>query len=138
MIWEAGYRDGAYRAHIYPDAAAALRRWHARGLRLYVYSSGSVHAQKLFFAHTTAGDLTPLFSGYFDTTIGPKTASGSYARIAAETGLAPGEILFLSDVEAELDAARAAGMETRWLVREGVPRAGARHRQVASFDDIEP
>ncbi len=136
LIWEEGYRSGAYRAHVYEDAAAALRHWHEQGLRLYVYSSGSVHAQKLFFAHTTAGDLTPLFSGYFDTTVGPKAAPASYQRIAREIGLAPEEILFLSDVEGELDAARRAGMDTCWLVRDAVPDAGAAHRQVSSFHDI--
>jgi len=136
LIWEAGYRSGAYQAHVYEDAVAALRRWHEQGLRLYVYSSGSVHAQKLFFAHTTAGDLTPLFSGYFDTTIGPKTAPASYQRIAGAIGLAAGEILFLSDVEAELAAARQAGMETCWLVRDGSPRAAASHRQVGDFAAI--
>ncbi len=138
LIWEAGYREGILRAHVYDDAVDALRRWHERGLRLYVYSSGSVHAQKLFFAHTTAGDLTPLFSGYFDTTVGAKTDPASYRRIAREIGLPPGEILFLSDVAAELDAAREAGMATCQLVRDGLPEAGAAHRQVDSFDAIEP
>ncbi|MFQ5487291.1 MAG: acireductone synthase [Gammaproteobacteria bacterium] len=136
LIWEEGYRSGAYQAHVYEDAVAALRRWRRQRLRLYVYSSGSVYAQKLFFAHTTAGDLTPLFSGYFDTTTGPKTAPASYEHIAREIGLAAGEILFLSDVAGELDAARKAGMDTCWLVRDGAPDAGAAHRQVSSFDDI--
>ncbi|HHH36211.1 MAG TPA: acireductone synthase [Gammaproteobacteria bacterium] len=138
LIWEKGYREGAYRAHVYDDAVAALRRWHDRGLRLYVYSSGSVHAQKLFFGHTTAGDLTSLFSGFFDTTVGAKTDPESYRRIAREIGLPPGEILFLSDVAAELDAAREAGMATCQLVRDGIPEAEAAHRQVDSFDAIEP
>ena len=138
LIWEQGYREGAYRAHVYDDAVAALRRWHDRGLRLYVYSSGSVHAQKLFFSHTTAGDLTSLFSGFFDTTVGAKTDPESYRRIAREIGLPPGEILFLSDVAAELDAAREAGMATCQLVRDGIPEAVVGHRQVDSFDAIEP
>ncbi len=137
LIWEAGYRDGAFHGHIYPDAVAALRRWQADGIALYVYSSGSIYAQKLLFAHTAQGDLTPLFTGYFDTTIGAKLEVESYRRILAELGL-PGEaVLFLSDIERELDAARAAGMQTVQLVRDGVPDPGAAHRQVGDFGAIE-
>lgn len=138
LIWEAGYRDGAFHGHIYDDALAALQRWHDQGVRIYVYSSGSVYAQKLLFGHTRAGDLTPLFSGYFDTRIGAKTQAESYRSIAKELGLPGQEILFLSDVEAELDAAATAGMRTCWVVREGALDPGARHRQVADFDHIEP
>ena len=112
MIWQAGYRDADFTAHIYPDAAPALRRWHAQGLPLYVYSSGSVPAQKLFFGHSDAGDLTALFSGWFDTEIGGKREAGSYRSIAESMGVAPSQILFLSDVVEELDAAREAGMQT--------------------------
>lgn len=117
MLWEHGYRNRDYQAHVYPDAFEQLRHWHAAGLPLYVYSSGSIQAQKLFFAFSECGDMTPLFRDYFDTTSGPKQESSSYARIAAAIGLPPGEILFLSDIAAELDAARAAGMQTCWLVR---------------------
>ncbi len=117
MIWREGYADGAFRAHVYADVAPALRDWRARGLALYVYSSGSVEAQKLFFAHSEAGDLTPLFDGYFDTGTGPKRESASYVRIAAAIGLDPACILFLSDVVEELDVARAAGLRTTWLCR---------------------
>ncbi len=137
LLWEAGYRNGEFEGHVYPDAKEALQRWHERGIRLYVYSSGSVHAQKLLFGHTPYGDLNPLFDGYFDTRIGSKDDVDSYRRIASEIGLDPGEILFLSDTVRELDAARAALMETHWLVREGVPAAGA-HRAVSSFAAIEP
>lgn len=137
LIWEAGYRNGDYQGHIYDDAAACLQQWHQQGLRLYVYSSGSVYAQKLLFGHTTLGDLTPLFSGYFDTQIGAKQESGSYCRIAETIGLPASEILFLSDIEAELDAARKAGMKTYWLVRESEPEARAEHGQVNSFDLIQ-
>lgn len=118
LVWEAGYRDSAYRAHIYPDAADCLRRWHDSGHRLYVYSSGSIKAQRLFYGHTEAGDLQGLFSGYFDTTTGPKRKPGSYRRIAQAIATPPSEILFLSDVIAELDAARAAGLRTTWVRRE--------------------
>lgn len=136
LIWEAGYRAGDFTGHIYDDAERALRAWHARGLPLYVYSSGSVHAQELLFAHTAYGDLTPLFSGYFDTRVGPKAEAGSYRRIAEAIGLAPSAILFLSDVEAELDAARAAGMQTCQLVREGPLDAEPAHRQARDFAQI--
>ncbi|MBN8480058.1 MAG: acireductone synthase [Xanthomonadales bacterium] len=137
MIWEDGYRDGAFRAHIYADAARALREWHARGIPLYVYSSGSVPAQKLLFGHTEAGDLAPLFSGYFDTETGGKREAASYARIAAAIGVEPASILFLSDIVEELDAARASGLKTTQLARapETCP-ADARHACVTTFDAI--
>lgn len=135
LIWEQGYREGAYRAHLYPDVPGALRRWKARGLGLSVFSSGSVLAQQLLFAHTTAGDLTPLFDRYFDTTTGPKMEAASYAKIAAALGAAPAEVLFLSDVAAELDAASAAGMARVGLAREGAATT-AGHTWVDSFDAI--
>ncbi|MEJ2325620.1 MAG: acireductone synthase [Chromatiaceae bacterium] len=138
LIWEAGYRDGAFRGHIYADAATALQRWKEAGLALYIYSSGSVRAQRLLFAHTDYGDLTPLFSGHFDTRIGAKGDPESYRRIAVELGLPPHELLFLSDVESELDAARAAGLKTLWLVREGCLDSHAPHRQARDFSEIDP
>lgn len=118
LIWAEGYADGTLKGHVYADAAEALRRWHAAGLRLYVYSSGSVAAQKLIFGHSNAGDLTPLFSGYFDTTTGPKKEADSYRRIAREIGLPPEDILFLSDSVPEIEAARAAGFKTCLVDRE--------------------
>ena len=117
MIWREGYAAGDFVAHVYADVAPALRAWRARGLRLYVYSSGSVEAQKQFFAHSEAGDLTSLLAGYFDTETGPKRETASYAHIADAIDMAPAHILFLSDIEAELDAARAAGMRTTLLRR---------------------
>jgi enolase-phosphatase E1 len=137
MIWENGYRNGDFQGHIYPDAEQVLRNWHARGLALYVYSSGSVQAQKLLFAHTAFGDLTPLFDSYFDTTVGGKQDTGSYRAIAAAIGIAPAEILFLSDIRAELDAAADAGCRTVWLVRDASPDPHAVHRQVRDFQDID-
>ncbi len=119
LIWEAGYQDGDFHGHVYPDAAEQLRNWQASGIDLYIYSSGSVHAQKLLFGHTAYGDLTPLFSDYFDTRIGAKPQADSYRRIQEKIGLPADEILFLSDAIAELDAARAAGMQTTQLVRDG-------------------
>jgi len=137
MIWEDGYRDGAFRAHIYPDAARCLRAWHALGRKLYVYSSGSVAAQKLLFAHTEVGDLTPVFSDYFDTETGAKREVGSYARIAQAIGEAPADVLFLSDIVEELDAARAAGMQTTLIARApSTCPATSAHPCVADFDAL--
>ena len=137
IIWEAGYRDGDFTGHMYRDATDNLRRWHDDGIKLYVYSSGSVYAQKLLYGHSDHGDLTPLFSGYFDTNVGGKREADAYRAIIKEIGLPAGEILFLSDIVEELDAAREAGMETCWLVRDGEPDAAARHRQVRDFDAID-
>ncbi len=117
MLWEHGYRNGDYRAHVYADAFDQLQQWHAAGVSLYVYSSGSIQAQKLFFGYSEFGDMTPLFRDYFDTTSGAKQEADSYRRIAAAIGCAPVDILFLSDIRGELDAARAAGLQTCWLVR---------------------
>lgn len=118
LIWADGYADGTLKGHVYADAADALRRWHADGIKLYVYSSGSVAAQKLIFGYSNAGDLTPLFSGYFDTATGPKKETESYRRIAAEIGLPVEDILFLSDSVPEIEAARAAGLKTCLVDRE--------------------
>lgn len=119
LIWEAGFKSGELVAHVFDDVPPALERWRAAGIDLRIYSSGSVHAQKLFFGHTTAGDLLPQFSGHYDTQIGGKREADSYTRIADEWGVAANEILFLSDVVAELDAAREAGMQTGLCVRPG-------------------
>ncbi|KEF32793.1 2,3-diketo-5-methylthiopentyl-1-phosphate enolase-phosphatase [Marinobacter nitratireducens] len=119
MVWEQGYHQGELKGHIYDDAADYLQRWHDRGLRLFVYSSGSVKAQQLIFGHTTVGDFTPCFSGYFDTRIGGKKEADSYRNILGELGVEASTVLFLSDVEAELAAAEEAGMRTAWLVRDG-------------------
>lgn len=137
-IWEDGYRSGVLKGDIYADAIEGLTAWKDAGLALYVYSSGSVLAQKLIFGHTTSGDLTPLFSGYFDTAIGSKLEATSYAAIAREIGLAPQEILFLSDNTRELDAAREAGMKTIGLDRGEVTiPPDQTHPLVTSFDAID-
>jgi len=130
MIWADGYASGAFTGHVYADAVAALRRWHAAGVALYVFSSGSVAAQKLLFAHSDAGDLTPLFSGYFDTTTGPKREAASYAKIAEAIGAAASEVLFLSDIAEEVAAARDSGMQALLIDRAG--DAG----DIARFDDV--
>lgn len=137
MIWASGYTSGAYRAHLYPDTAPALERWTQGGLRVSIYSSGSVQAQKLFFEYSEAGDLTPSIHAHFDTTTGPKREAESYRKIAGVLEREPAAILFASDVEAELDAARAAGFRTVQLVRPGT-QAAARHPHAADFNAVEP
>jgi enolase-phosphatase E1 len=144
QIWRDGYASGAYRAHIYADAAEALSRWHAAGHQLFVYSSGSVAAQRQFFGHSEAGDLLPLFSGFFDTEIGGKREVESYGRIVKQVGAPASAILFLSDVVEELDAARTAGMRTVLVDRlEDYPQvrlgdATHGHPRVERFDQIDP
>ena len=144
MIWQTGYQQGEFKAHVYPDAVEALRQWHAEGFPIYVYSSGSVPAQRLFFSHTEAGDLTGLFSGYFDTETGPKREADSYRAIAEVIGRVRSEILFLSDVVEELDAAREAGLETALIDRREdypEPRKGEAahgHRRAETFMAIDP
>jgi len=137
MIWAEGFAEGVLKGHVYDDAVAGLRRWHAAGIRLYIYSSGSVAAQKLIFGNTEFGDLTPLFSGYFDTAVGAKREAAAYSAIAKAIGLPASEILFLSDVEAELEAAHAAGMAAILLARDGAPEASA-FPVTHSFDTIVP
>ncbi|AHZ72424.1 2,3-diketo-5-methylthio-1-phosphopentane phosphatase [Pseudomonas mandelii JR-1] len=135
MVWEQGYQAGQLKGHVYPDAVEALKRWHQDGFKLFVYSSGSIQAQKLIFGCSEAGDLSPLFSGYFDTTSGPKREAHSYERITQAIGLEAAQIVFLSDIVEELDAARAAGMATCGLAREGGALAG--HVTVDSFARID-
>jgi len=141
MIWVDGYTQGVYQAPVYPDAAEALNTWQAQGLELYVYSSGSVPAQKLFFAHTDHGNLCPLFSGHFDTEIGGKRDRESYQAIAAAIGHAPDRILFLSDIVQELDAARDAGWHTVLVDRvqdypETREQQANGHARVTAFTDV--
>lgn len=118
LIWQEGYASGDLKAHVYPDAVECLQHWYAAGLTLAIYSSGSVAAQKLLFKNTLMGDLTPLFSMYFDTTTGNKTESQSYLIIADELLVLPQEILFLSDSSKELAAASAANFNVCGLNRQ--------------------
>jgi enolase-phosphatase E1 len=138
MIWESGFTSGEIRADLYADAVEALQRFHHCGTRLFIYSSGSVAAQHLLFGHSVAGDLQPLFDGYFDTTAGPKKEPASYRRIACRIGTAPENIVFFSDQPLELDAARNAGMQTVQLARpqDGVTPAGT-HPATDSFAEVE-
>jgi enolase-phosphatase E1 len=136
MIWQAGYEVGDFKGHLYPDAFTQLKAWHQQGIGLYVYSSGSILAQKLLFGHTDEGDLTPLFSGFFDTNIGSKKEQDSYRKIAEAMALPPGNILFLSDIVEELDAAKASGLHTYWLIRDRQRDANPKHPQARIFDEI--
>ncbi len=133
LVWERGFASGELHAHLYPDVAPQLKAWKTSGIRLYVFSSGSIKAQQLIFAHTPYGDLTPLFSGFFDTTTGSKTDPDSYRAIARTIGEPPYVILFLSDAKRELDAARLAGLRTICLVRQGVAEYGVAHRKARNF-----
>ena len=141
LIWKTGYENGDYKAHMYPDATEYLKKWHDSGLPLYVYSSGSVKAQELFFGYSQDGNLLPLFKGHFDTLMGGKRETQSYLNILAElqkthAGLNAADVLFLSDIKEELDAAKEAGMQTVWLVREDDIPADAEHKAVKSFEEI--
>jgi len=137
ILWEDGYRSGELRGQVWPDVTDALRRWKERGIRVRIFSSGSVLAQKLLFGHSDQGDLLPYFEGFHDTTTGPKQSRDSYTAIAAAFGLPPGDVLFLSDVTAELDAARVAGMRTGLLVRPGnKPAEPNGHAVSGSFAEL--
>jgi enolase-phosphatase E1 len=135
MVWQHGYQSGAFTGHVYADVHAALSRWQQQGIKLYVYSSGSVQAQQLLFQYSDFGDLTPLFSGYFDTRIGAKRDISSYAAILQQLQLPPKQVLFLSDVAAELDAAKVLGIATVQLIRDG--QSPSDHPAVSSFSQIE-
>ncbi|WP_336819211.1 acireductone synthase [Cedecea sp. MMO-103] len=135
LIWRDGYVNGDFTGHLYDDVLPALKAWKQQGIALYVYSSGSVAAQKLLFGYSDAGNITELFSGYFDTHVGAKREAQSYRNIAAEMDVAPESLLFLSDIHQELDAAREAGWQTVQLIR-GEADDVSHHRQVNRFDHI--
>jgi enolase-phosphatase E1 len=136
-IWEQGYATGALEGEVYPDVRGAFVRWTAAGIRIGIFSSGSVLAQQLLFAHSTAGDLSLFLSSYFDTRVGAKTEADSYSRIATALAVPPASVLFVSDVAGELDAARAAGLQTRLCVRPpALPPAASSHTIIESFDAI--
>jgi enolase-phosphatase E1 len=137
-IWEAGFRSGELRGEIFPDVAPALARWRAGGIDIAIYSSGSTLAQRLIFGATPAGDLTPLIVRFFDTGVGPKRSVDSYRRIATEVGRAPREMLFVSDVPEELNAALDAGCQILLAVRPGNRSVDGPESldEIASFDEI--
>jgi enolase-phosphatase E1 len=138
LIWREGFLTGALTSHVYRDVAPALAAWNADGRAVHIFSSGSVAAQRLFMAHSIAGDLTRFLSGHYDTTIGAKRSAASYAAIAADLGRPPTEILFVSDIVPELDAAQAEGLQTALAVRPGnAPApAGHGHSTIESFEQI--
>jgi len=137
LIWHEGYARGDLRSETYPDVAPQLRRWHEAGLSLSVYSSGSEAAQRQLFANLPEGDLTQLFSHFFDTRIGAKREPASYRAITTEIALPPDSLLFLSDIAAELDAAATAGWQTCQLVRAGdATEPAADHRQARDFAEV--
>ena len=136
-IWDEGYGSGELRGEVYPDVPTTLQRWRGQGLEIAIFSSGSVQAQRSLFRSTPSGDLTRYISAYFDTTTGPKTAPESYTRIAAKLERPATEVVFLSDVVAELDAARTSGMETALCVRDlsAMPSTGG-HRVIHTLDQL--
>ena len=141
LIWKSGFESGELKAHVYDDVPPALAAWTAAGKDVRIYSSGSVQAQQLFFGHTIAGNLLGRFRGYYDTTTGPKKDADSYRKIAGDFKLPLAEILFLSDIVAELDAARTTGMQTALCVRPGNAvnqvSSGQPHLQIENFAQVE-
>jgi enolase-phosphatase E1 len=139
-IWEEGYRSGELVGAVFDDVPPALARWRKQGIGVGIFSSGSVLAQKLLFQYSSAGDLTPFLRWHFDTTIGTKTDPESYRRIASTIGEPPSAVLFVSDIVRELDAARAAGMQTVLSVRPGnaTPPDDHGHSAIRSFEEPAP
>jgi enolase-phosphatase E1 len=139
LVWQRGYRGGALKGVVFPDVPRALQRWHKAGIKTAIYSSGSVLAQRLLFGTTAFGDLTPLLTAFFDTSAGAKTLEDSYRGIAAALGCAPPQLLFVSDVGEEIDAARRAGCQVVLCVRPGnaPQQVSEDQRFVHSFDEIE-
>ena len=136
-IWDEGYRTGTLAGDVFEDVPPAFVRWREAGVPIGIYSSGSVLAQQWLFRTVRSGDLTPFITWYFDTAVGAKREPASYARIAARIGYEPREVTFVSDVSAELDAARAAGMDTILSARPGnAPQPGHDHRTINTFNDI--
>ena len=139
LIWQAGFASGELQSHLYPDVYPAMQGWRDAGIGLNIYSSGSVVAQKLFFGHTPFGDLTPCFTAHFDTAIGSKREAASYTRIAQYLALPAIDILFLSDVVEEIEAALASGMLAVAVVRPGnkpLPEV-FRGERISGFDELQ-
>lgn len=136
-IWEQGYRDGTLRSQLFPDVKPAFERWTREGKRLFIFSSGSIQAQQLLFRYTQEGNLTGFLSGYFDTETGAKKEADSYRTIAQAIGVLPTQILFISDVAAELKAAQSAGMQTLFSLRAGNRTSDSEGFPVIrSFDNV--
>lgn len=138
LISKIGYANGSLRSHVYADVPPALQRWSAAGKTIAIFSSGSIAAQKSFFGHTEAGNLLSFFRAHFDTTTGAKREAASYTAIARALEADPKDVLFISDVTEELNAAQAAGMATALAVRPGNKTATAGpHPAIHSFDEVE-
>ena len=142
MIWKKGYKNADYKAHIYNDAIQKLVEWREKNIKIFVYSSGSIQAQKLFFQYSLYGDARSLFNDYFDTTIGIKKNQDSYKKISQAIGISSGQILFLSDIESELNAAKNVGYDTCWVIRPDdsevdIETIQSDHQVVSSFHDIK-
>jgi enolase-phosphatase E1 len=137
-IWEEGYRRGELAGDVFPDVRPALERWYEEAVPVGIFSSGSVLAQQLLFRHSCAGDLTGLLRWYFDTRVGAKADPDSYRRIAASVQVSAEDCVFLSDVTNELDAARAAGMQGRLVIRPGNAAVTRNHGydEIRSFEEI--
>lgn len=137
LIWAIGYAKGKLLSHVFDDVTPALKDWKNSGIDLRIFSSGSINAQKVFFKHTKDGALSEYLSGYYDTTTGPKRDAKSYKLIAKDAGFTPGEVLFLSDVEPELQAAHDAGMQVALVARPGNAVLESEYFPViTSFDQI--
>lgn len=136
-VWRSGFESGELVAHVYPDAVAALKRWSDAGHTIHVYSSGSAAAQRLYFRHTDAGDLSHLIHDYFDLAVGGKREAASYVAIARKLDVEPSSITFFSDIEAEIDAAEEADCGVVWVTRAGRPD-GATRESVQSLADATP
>jgi enolase-phosphatase E1 len=136
VLWDFGYKNGSLKGHVYSDVAPKLKDWKNQGIQMGVFSSGSIAAQKLIFGYSIAGDLTPYFSAYFDTTTGGKRETATYSKIADQLNIPAGEILFLSDISEELEAAKEADLQTVQLVRPGAVNA-TWEKQVSSFDELQ-
>ena len=139
IVWKSGFHSGEMVAHLYDDSAPAMQRWKEQGLDLRIYSSGSVAAQKLFFGHSVAGDLLGLFSAHYDTKTGPKKEAESYRKIVADSGVDANQIVFVSDVPAELDAAAEAGLQTVLSIRPGNAKVenADDYQAIESFEALE-
>lgn len=142
LVWEKGYSEGEFQSHVYADVPGCLRKWLDQDINLYVFAPSSEKAQRLFFRYSSQGDLRLLFAGYFDNRLGPRRRSDTYRRMAESVALDPGQMLFISDTEQELDAAAEAGFHTLRMVRreeldKGPSEVHSAHPAVASFEDID-
>ncbi len=137
-IWLEGYQSGRIQGQVFPDVAAALHRWYEKSFDIRIFSSGSTLAQRLLFSSTADGNLSPWIKDHFDTNIGAKIDPASYTAIACAFELKPRQILFISDVTRELDAARQSGMKTLLCMRPGNhPQVMHDHRAISSFEEIQ-